>query len=855
MILAENTSQQQEEPSLPLGVDIPEVSPEVIDKVLEDPYYMDKYHQFTNLPWKFALAMALIEDGRVENPAKLAEDFLPKKYVVDSHKDPTRKRSVKDQLATVGQTLYERLSYELVKRDKVKTPTKEGHAAQRHIKRVLAEDPDVQYYVDAKVPLDIIGQIKAIDEFSDISDAKKLAHLRAWLTRSLLHLFVGKTKGFISRNDTTPYDLLDKLPRQIFKGSKDEMKLNVVLNFMEQQFMKRFTDIGFQNAIRELNKKREANADPDERKYEDILYERFERILTMPHNPAFKERITVNGVKRKFPSFEQLAFAHDFISDQRRQRLPYDPKNPPRETRLLAAETGLGKTLTAYLAMEESDADAILILAPANGLPVWPAEAKKGFVNPNRVHVVADGHDLLRIRDILVQHAALEPEKDEKGKPLPKEKQYVVVSHQLLSNANQHPHIHENLMALVEQGHIDGAIIDEIDNFRNPKAERTKEALVLFESINKNYYEKRASNNYAAPIVGLSATPIRTGAENFDIPMAMLYPNEFKPSTGDAEKDKDIHTFSNSFLHSPELIHLELIGHRRMFRWEQASGVQEFEPEAIFLEPSAFEDYFYRYLVDEVEALTLDKCGILSDALLNPVFAKLKVRELLGDNVPVFDREQAVGALKKIYATWKDMHPNERPTDPEEFLSQDRLVELGFGEMVLGAFFTDMPNGIDTFIADITSGTDDPELGLAEFWMNRELSTKYQVIKEILVDGLTWKIDENGDQYRSKVTIILEDHIQGRNREFEQRQKEDEDGNQVDVFNNEELKIINDEILLKKVKEWVAEYDLMDPTNVLIYDGSIPTGKPRMHVNNLGKQIQVMRSLCLAVKRDSKAMI
>ena len=411
------------------------------------------------------------------------------------------------------------------------------------------------------------------------------------------------------------------------------------------------------------------------------------------------------------------------------------------------------------------------------------------------------------------------------GKAAKSGRKYIVLSQRLLGLTENDPTLADKLKQFVQDSKVDGAIIDEIDNLNNPKSISTKTAIEMVKGIRQNYAQRTNKDEYQAPIVGLTATPIRNRLANLNAPMGILYPDRFAVSAGDATVTKK--TFSDTSLNRPDLAHAILIGERKMFRWEQATGVQEFSYDTEVVPVEAFEDFLYTFIANEVLTSMVNKVRLLENALFNPLLIKAEAREMVPDRIPQFDMEDVLQKLVRVTREWKKMRGISVPVSSDDYLSASKLVELGMGEEVLACFFSDLlENGIDTVIEELVRGSDDPALVEAySFWESEHISSKYTYLEQLLREKLSWKIDRNGRKYREKVFIVSPSRKQGRTGDVLQRDIRTPDGNRRKLYAQYELDTINDSKLVEHIKEWTQ--GLCDEDDILILDGSVALGKQK----------------------------
>lgn len=736
------------------------------------------YAEGSDVMTKYTLARSLIQDGRFDRPVDLLQGFIPK--------DP---ETIPEGDREVAQALRERIHFSLIEKGILPPSSIGKEASERYFQRELERKQNLKDLVESGVPIEVMGQLMTVDLFSDITDEKKMEEYRAWVTRSILRVYVGTLSGRRTRRDLGVVDVLDRIPKKIF-ADPNGIKYNLVENYIEQRLMRNITDLGMHEGFAAIDALIEHATDDSQKAFISGLADRFLDIATYPLKGDFNTRITIkNGAERTFPSFEQRTFVYDFTENN---------------TRLLAAETGLGKTGTAYLAMENSDASRVLVFAPADNT-AWPTEDAKLFREPGNVYVVKGSADL----DRAVQSG----------------KKYIVLSQRLLGLAENDPTLIDKLQRFVGESKVDGAIIDEMDNLSNPKAISTKTVVKMVEGIRKNYAERTNYDEYDTPIIGLTATPIRNRLANLNVPMGVLYPDRFAVSAGEATATRK--TFSDTCLNRPDLAHAILVGERKMFRWEQATGVQEFTYDTEVVPVEAFEDILYTFIANEVPTSMVNKVRLLENALFNPLLVKAEVREMVPDRIPQFDMDDVLEKLIKVTQEWKKMRSITSPISSDDYLSASKLVELGMGEEVLACFFSDLlENGIDTVVEELIKDSDDPELAAVyKFWRSKDVSSKYAHLEQLLKEKLSWKTDRDGRRYREKIFIVSPSRKQGRTADVVQRDIRTPDGNRRNLYAQYELDTINDSKLVEHIKEWTQ--GLCSEDQVLVLDGSVSLGRQK----------------------------
>lgn len=752
------------------------IKPEVIEDVVgrqgtQRAIFDRNYHETNNFINKYRLARDLILDGRFENPVVLLNNFIHPEAEI-----PAEQKNIVEPLK-------ERLHFLLIQKGILSPASMTEETSKRLLRGELERRQTLKDLIDEGWPIEVVGQLMAVDLFTDITDNKKLEELRGWTTRGLYGEYLGVIKGKRSRAELTIVDIIDRIPKRIF-SDPNGIKFHLVEHYIEQRLMRSITDAGVQEGLASLDVLVEGTDDPDKKEFLQRLADRFYNIATEPHNHKFNTTVTLKGQVKPFPSFEQMACCYDFEHHR---------------TRLVAAGTGLGKTGTFYKMMEKSDATRALVLTPAGAKATWEIEEKKLFRQPGDVFVVDNKYDLRRAVKL--------------------NKKYTVVSLELLSRAGHDPKLSALLDELVDKLGMDGAGIDEIDSLNNPRAISTQTAKRLLEKIRQNYAAKTAKSEYDVPIIGLTATPLRSRLSDLNVTMGLLYPEKYAISHGESTTTRK--TFSDSHLNRPDLAYFTLIGEKRMFRWEQATGVQEFKYKTVPVKVSPFEEYLYIFIANEVPTDQLNKIRILEDCLFNPLLVKKEVTMLAKGKIPILDIDRTMRRLSRIVSEWKRIRNTNEPISQDDYLSADRLVELGLGDVVLACFFSDLlENGIDTLVEELTRDSKDTNLkDLRKFWRSRDISTKYRALREIIEDSLKWRIGDDGKPARQKVFIVSPSRKQGRTGDVFQREIADENGNGRNLYAQYELDTINDSKLAAHVGEWIK--DCCPGQNVLLLDGDI----------------------------------
>lgn len=684
----------------------------------------------------------------------------------------------------------QKLTFKLLEAGVIPVQSQEAKAGEKYIGEILQDREDIQDLVLSGMPPEVVGQILTVELFKDITDQEKVEELRSWTTNALLAPFIGLMEGERRRMDLTPIEMLDRIPQQVFTHP-NVLKYNLVADFFQSRFLTMITELGVEGAIEEIEQSVVSAKDPDRQVFLKQILENCWEIVTRPQKGNFKQIIEVNGQSKHFPSAEQQAASYYAET---------------AGCRLFVAPPGNGKTGAAYKYFENTDAEHIVVFAPAKGRETWGIENQVLFKDPGGVFVVNGAADL--------------------HNPELTKMKYIVIGHELLGDTVSNPALMQQLKnVLLDKVGADGEAIDEIDDFSNPKAHSTKALIELTEGIRDNYARKTGKDRNATPVLGLTATPFRTGLHDLNVPLALLYPDRFVATPAEATETKK--TFSDNCLNRPDLAYLLLTGERRMFRWETASGIQEQRCDPIEVELSPFEEYLYDFVDREIGVDALNKIRLLENVLLNPLLVKAEVRHLANGKIADIDIDDVTEKLKEILLQWKVMREITEPTTEEDFLSVDKLVDLGWGDMVLNCFFSPvLENGIDTLVEAMTKNKADPQLQeLGLFWQSREISSKYKALKEVVEDTLTWREGDDGILERKKLFIISPSKRQGRTSDVMQRTVVGSNGQRENLYSDFELDKVNDSKLFTLIKAWAKPF--CDEEHMLLIDGSVGIGKRR----------------------------
>jgi hypothetical protein len=730
-----------------------------------------------NFILKYRTARSLIEDGKFKDPVTLFTGFVPDERAVPEEQKP------------LVQDLEQRLHFLMIQKGHLAPSTLDPRVAERLMADEIQQKENYRDLFEAGWPIEVLGQMMTVDNAADLSDEQKMEELRAWTTNAMLREYMGLLTGKRQKRDLTITDIRDRIPDRVF-ANPEQIKSFLIEHHIEQRLQKSITEAGLTAGLAAVQLLADETPPGAKKDFFQNLSYRFYDIATEPLDGDFNSTIMLKGQPKTIPSFEQRSFVYDFMHNG---------------TRLIAAETGLGKTITFYLSMEQTDAEKVLVIAPAAGKKTWEIEHKKFFRDSDGVFTINNLEDMAKAKE--------------------SNKKYIVIGQEFLSDAEFRPEIEVEVMKMLEECKVDGGGVDEIGNLSNPKAVSTQMIVKIADKIRQNYTEKHPGEEKTAPIVGLTATPIKTGLKDMNVMMGLLYPDRYAISQNESAADK--RTFSDTHLNKPTNAFCSLVGEKLMFRWENAAGVQEFSYSIDEIEASPFEDYLYSFIENHVGTNSLNKIRILEDSLFNPLLVKAEVRHLARKNLPQFDLDQVIGLLTNAVSQWKAKKGIDSPKTEHDYLSSDKLVELGMGDVVLSCFFSDLlENGIDTIVDEMTKGATEAELKeLRKFWKPRDISTKYSRLKQMIDEALTWRELPDGTIGREKVFLVSPERVQGRTGKLLQRDIKDEDGTDRPLYATYELESINESILLPHLRSWLEPH--MDPERLPIVDGSMTLGRMR----------------------------
>lgn len=415
-----------------------------------------------------------------------------------------------------------------------------------------------------------------------------------------------------------------------------------------------------------------------------------------------------------FPSSHQKEYAYRFIHKDIGM------------VDLLIGDTGTRKTGGAILAMAAAGAKGTLIVCPAGIRDHWEKEVREKHLEDINVIKIRELKELIDLSN---------SSEDLKTR-------YLIISYSLLSYLEKREDGIDLVKNVFDKLGIDSIIADEVHQAKEPESACTR---VLCE-VSRLLPER-------APRIAMTATGVVNSPEDLDAPIVFLKPYEYR-RLGD---------FSNALRNDPWLISALLHGKGLMTRWLKEDILGDKLPDIEYIDEavpfSPFHQLLYEFVYNDSTIESNQKRGILRQVSLEPLLIRknynpAKINELIDKLLlkrasQLTDREkeetrERIEAFKERlnnvenlinseeipellnqaydkYLQWYMVNGDDEPLD------EDFLVKLGYGNLVLWAFFN-LPNGVDDLI-----GESSKEL-LKEDWVGLKglYSTKYRRLREIL---------------------------------------------------------------------------------------------------------------------------
>jgi hypothetical protein len=354
-----------------------------------------------NFILKYRTARSLIEDGKFKDPVTLFTGFVPDERAVPEEQKP------------LVQDLEQRLHFLMIQKGHLAPSTLDPRVAERLMADEIQQKENYRDLFEAGWPIEVLGQMMTVDNAADLSDEQKMEELRAWTTNAMLREYMGLLTGKRQKRDLTITDIRDRIPDRVF-ANPEQIKSFLIEHHIEQRLQKSITEAGLTAGLAAVQLLADETPPGAKKDFFQNLSYRFYDIATEPLDGDFNSTIMLKGQPKTIPSFEQRSFVYDFMHNG---------------TRLIAAETGLGKTITFYLSMEQTDAEKVLVIAPAAGKKTWEIEHKKFFRDSDGVFTINNLEDMAKAKE--------------------SNKKYIVIGQEFLSDAEFRPEIEVEVMKML----------------------------------------------------------------------------------------------------------------------------------------------------------------------------------------------------------------------------------------------------------------------------------------------------------------------------------------------------------------------------------------------------------------------
>lgn len=703
------------------------ISQEALEKIITlqptDPDYPlsrsfeDNYRASNNSEMKYAIAKALIHDGRYQNTPWLARTFIAPGQEVS----PEIKQ------------LKGSLQLLLVKEDRVDINSDEAKEAEEEVLGYV-DRSELLKRLKQVLPIHVMGAITNALLFEDVTDEKKKEKLRSFTTRALIRPYLGDLLVQRPLGEIDFRDLVVMVPERVFKNA-DTATLGIVRNHLVSEAMRLFID-SEEEGFRSLSISTLTETSPVKREFLEKVEREFHEISQVQVPLVFQSEVEGwFADKSPFPLFRQKYFVYEFLRNRRS---------------FLNGDTGATKTACAFLGMETIGAQKVTIFGPAKARNTWPREAEKIFLDEHRPDVFA----VRRFKD-------LEDPRVETAK-------YVYVGSELLGMAWNNPELYGRIQtALLEKRQTDGLIFDESDEFSHSGAYCTKMLIDLVKKMHESY---RQRNVFEMPAIALTATPISSSLEDMDNTMALLYPDKFSLPR---QKGDGVYPFSIQALRDPKLAYFLLQGEGLMVQWslEDLFGEKapklKFGPEnRINIHTSPTQNVIYEWVAG-LQIGTLAKIRLLRSVLLNPELIKRVSAERGLIPEPVYSQEEVVEKFHELHEAWMKWTIDKDERIPYEKFSSDWIAKYGDRDFLLQCFFDDkLIDGVESLARRF------PEI-YGDWQSPEAVSGKYAALRRFLQE----RIVRNGHGYeaKEKVFIVSPYHKRGITRWLDDPNTKDED--------------------------------------------------------------------------------
>lgn len=673
-------------------------------EVVEEPSALTRFYlayEFSgDIELKHKFALALLDyrtpDGkRFDDHRLLFEYLIPKDCVVDK-----------------GARAYkENLALEMMKRGIIDPQEEEARVAEGEVVRFV-DGNELLSSLSGTLPIHVMGAITNVLLFANMT-AEKRAALRSFTTKSLLRPYLEALKVRRPAGRIPVEQMIRELPEKIFDNA-DKATIAIMKEYFTMEMLILFNR-GEVEGLRRMEGMIAVENNGLKQDFLNQIKNEFESVSKIQVPADFKEK--VDWVERfkddnlPFPGFLQKYFLYEYKT---RGRL------------LLDADTGGSKTACGYLAMETMGADRVTVLGPAKSRETWKRENTRihkpgmvpDFFEINSQSDLADPRvetaKFVFIGSEFIANTA--GEEGATGGEAETEKTDDTLDESIGRGTRARKTLNDLIDALVTRRRTDGLIIDESDDFRNPKAKRTQIFVSLAQKMNEQYAknavrEAGLADKARMPILALTATPISNGLEDMDVMLAVLYPDKFALPYG-IETDRSgqkVIRFSDLCLRNPELAYSVLLGEKLIMQWTIEHLNSELQsakdPETVSFQLSPAEMAVYRFILSQ-EMNFLDIVKSLNDFLINPAYLREAVlRDPADWDIPATPKDALGKRFNELYDAWKEWSKQSGGVKREKF-SADWIAKYGDGEFLAACFFNrDLFLGVESLAMEIDDDT------------------------------------------------------------------------------------------------------------------------------------------------------
>lgn len=567
----------------------------------------------------------------------------------------------------------------------------DNEAKNSRSKKLLGEDSDLIKKLSPHLrPMDL-ARILVLNRYRD-ADPETQQTL-VFGTYRLLSDVLGPRRFYRRDMPTaTPISLPD-LPIEIFEN---EFTRTVLLESEREATVPIFNDIGYDKGFQFLRKRKAQVDDPLLKGFIESLEQHWEGVQNL-NVPGFKNKIA--GSQKDVPNKEEIEYSIFPTAHQKEYAYRFINK-PIGKVDLLIGDTATMKTKASIYAMEAAGSKCTIVVCPSgiNKL-AWEEEIREAYDHDIEIKTINSAEDLRKMVN----------SDTNSNKP-----RYIIIGYQLLSRfgALEWQEISKKMK---EKIGADSLVADEVHLAKEPDAECTQQLYVLSHALSKD-----------APRIAMTATGIVNTVEDLDAPVRILLPYKYQ-NRGD---------FTMSARNDPHFVSALLYGQQLLTRWAADDILRNKLPEVrehdepIPLSPFHQLVYEYVYRDDTIEAQS--SRGMLRQVSLDPQLIrhhynpdslqkmidnlrqKLSIRqddrerEIMEERIKALEeRMNAVNNLSNYDDASKDLLEaydkfilwklDDTIKDNNEVFNEDFLVKMGYGRLVLWAFFK-LPDGVDEIV-------------------------------------------------------------------------------------------------------------------------------------------------------------